>query len=154
SPTPRARTGALPTITPCPFDNVFGTLMSSILDGGTMHQPGRHPHGSRFLRFQVPLFVLCCSAMAGCGGGPPILHCTPSCPPGSHCAEDGCVDDDPNASPDLAVPAGGDMAPSCAQPCATPTPYCGPNRYCVACLEDSHCPQGMICKPVGNSTTC
>ena len=87
----------------------------------------------------------------GCGN--PILEpmCQPACPPGFHCTEQGCASDDGRV-PDLAVPSV-DMA-GCSLTCAAPTPYCTPERSCAACLEDSHCPIGQICKTVGVARAC
>ena len=53
---------------------------------------------------------------------------------------------------DLAVPAT-DLS-GCARTCAAPTPYCTPESACAACLQDSHCPMGQICKTHGVQRLC
>ena len=91
---------------------------------------------------------------AGCGDpvvGDPI--CQPTCPQGFHCTTDGCAPDNPGDLRDLAVPAG-DLAPTCAQACSGATPHCNANRVCAACLVDSHCQTGQICKTAGLTSVC
>ena len=55
---------------------------------------------------------------------------------------------------DIATPAQPDMAGACSMICAGATPHCNANRLCVACLMDSHCPMGQICKTTGPSSIC
>ena len=95
--------------------------------------------------------VLLLLAVAGCGDATPPLVCEPPCPDGTHCTTDGCKPDDDTGPQDLAVRT--DLS-GCSQACAGATPHCGPNRLCVACLEDSHCPAGQVCQQSGQFTVC
>src|SRR5262245_825805 len=91
------------------------------------------------------LFVLLCAwSFAGCndtsgecGGEGVDIQCEPACPVGYMCTCTGCVLQDPSKVEDLAMPTG-DILLGCPQQCAGATPYCNPNRLCVACLMDSH----------------
>src|SRR5262245_49952415 len=104
------------------------------------------------MRASIGLFALVTTvASAGCGATDQTPICDPPCPKDTHCTLNGCEPDSP-ATEDLSVPP--DLAMACAQTCSAPTPYCGPNRNCVACLMDAHCPVGQICKTVGINTVC
>src|SRR5262245_8381183 len=116
-----------------------------------MGKHGRSPHAPSLHAFV--LLASCCCAVAACGGETATTDCVPSCEAGTHCSAGECVPDDPGAKVDLTAVAV-DMAMTCAQTCVAPTPHCGPNHQCVVCLEDSHCPPGMVCKSTGAANFC
>ena len=100
------------------------------------------------------LLAVALAVAPGCNGGDDTLDCVPMCPGGFHCTVNGCEADDPNKIVDLAAPAQPDMAGQCSMICAGATPHCNANRLCVACLMDSHCATGQICKTSGPSSIC
>src|SRR5690349_21456157 len=88
--------------------------------------------------------------LVACGGSSETLVCDPPCPAGLECTASGCAASGADARPaDLSAP--GDLSWTCAPACGGATPYCNARGACVPCLEDSHCPPGQACRPVGAS---
>ena len=100
-------------------------------------------------------FAFLVAAAAGCKTETLTLSCDPPCAPGFSCdtTTGQCVTG--GEMPDLTAGPPGDMAMGgCSPACAAPTPFCNPNKQCVACLADKDCPMGSVCKTTNLGASC
>jgi len=95
----------------------------------------------------------CLVVVAACGSPAPLqsFTCEPRCPAGLSCTSTGCA---PGGPLDLGAAAPVDLARTCDPACGGETPYCKDDAVCVPCLEDSQCPAGQRCQPIGRVTAC
>ena len=83
--------------------------------------------------------------VAACTTTTSEIPCDPVCPASSTCdtTQGICVPNDVDAGagvmPDLAMA-------TCTPACSGALPYCDANHRCAACLIDSQCPAGNVCK--------
>jgi hypothetical protein len=106
----------------------------------------------RMPRLSGLLLLLCgLAATGGCGSGSAGIECSPACPSGLSCTAAGCVPDQV-AGVDLSVVAPPDQG-GCSPACSGATPFCE-GGLCVACVGDSSCPAGQVCRTLGKVKAC
>ncbi len=85
--------------------------------------------------------LLFAAFVSGCGGNSTPIDCTPACSAGFSCVSGSCVFDGTGGDG-----GSGDMSTAACNPACSAGTHCNASGYCVACVDDTQCPDGTICK--------